>query len=41
MRIQLRNGSVQILGLKELIKMNRKSARAQDIEDVLALESLL
>jgi len=40
-RIQLRNGSVQILGLKELIKMKRKSARAQDIEDVLALESLL
>jgi len=40
-RIQLRNGSVQILDLKELIKMKRKSARAQDIEDVLALETLL
>jgi hypothetical protein len=39
-RIQLRNGSVQILDLKELIKMKRKSARPQDIEDVLALEKL-
>ncbi len=40
-RIQLRNGPVQILDLKELIKMKRNSARAQDIEDVLALERLL
>ena len=39
-RIQLSNGSVQILDLKELIKMKRKSARPQDIEDVLALEKL-
>lgn len=39
-RIQLRNGPVQILDLKELIKMKRNSARAQDIEDVLALERL-
>jgi hypothetical protein len=39
-RIQLINGSVQILDLKELIKMKRKSARPQDIEDVLALEKL-
>ena len=39
-RIQLRNGTVQILDLKELIKMKRKSARPQDIEDVLALEKL-
>ena len=40
-RIQLRNGPVQILVLKELIKMKRKSARPQDIEDVHALEKLL
>jgi len=40
-RIQLSNGPVQILDLKELIKMKRKSARPQDIEDVLALERLL
>jgi predicted nucleotidyltransferase len=39
-RIQLSNGPVQILVLKELIKMKRKSARPQDIEDVLALERL-
>ena len=40
-RIQLRNGPVQILDLKELIKMKRKSVRPQDIEDVHALERLL
>ena len=40
-RIQLVNGPIQILNLKELIKMKRESARPQDIEDVFALERLL
>ena len=40
-RIQLSNGPVQILALKELIKKKRKSTRPQDIEDVHALERLL
>ncbi len=40
-RIQLSTGPVQVLALKELIKMKRKSARPQDIEDVHALERLL
>ena len=40
-RIQLRNGPVQVLALRELIKMKRKSTRPQDIEDVHALERLL
>jgi len=40
-RIELSNGPVQVLALKELIKMKRKSARPQDIEDVHALERLL
>ena len=40
-RIELANGPIQILDLKELIKMKRESARPQDIEDVRALERLL
>lgn len=40
-RIQLAGGSIQILGIRELIKMKRASARPQDIEDVSALEQLL
>ncbi len=40
-RIELSNGPVQVLALKELIKMKRKSARPQDIEDLHALERLL
>lgn len=31
-RIQLADGSIQILALRELIKMKRESARPQDIE---------
>lgn len=40
-RIQLASGPVQILDLRELIKMKRESGRPQDIEDVHALERLL
>jgi hypothetical protein len=40
-RIQLADGPIQILDLRELIKMKRESARPQDIEDVQALERLL
>jgi hypothetical protein len=40
-RIQLADGPIQILDLRELIKMKRESARPQDIEDVHALERLL
>ena len=40
-RIQLADGPIQILDLKELIKMKRESARPQDIEDVHALEKLI
>lgn len=40
-RIQLASGPVQILDLRELIKMKRESARPQDLEDVQALERLL
>ena len=40
-RIQLVDGPIQILDLRELIKMKRESARPQDIEDVNALERLL
>ncbi len=40
-RIELADGSVQILSLKDLIDMKRKSARPQDLEDVAALENLL
>ena len=40
-QIQLVSGPVQILDLRELIKMKRESARPQDIEDVHALERLL
>ncbi len=40
-RIELREGPVQILSLKDLIEMKRQSARPQDVEDVRALEKLL
>ena len=40
-RIQLADGPIQVLDLRELIKMKRESARPQDVEDVRALEQLL
>ncbi len=39
-RIQLVDGPIQILEIRELIKMKRASARPQDMEDVRALEQL-
>ncbi len=40
-RIELANGPVQILTIRDLIEMKRESGRPQDIEDVTALEKLL
>lgn len=40
-RIQLADGHVQILDIRDLIRMKRESARPQDVEDLLALEKLL
>jgi len=39
-RLDTRSGTLQILGLAELIQMKRESGRPQDIEDVKALEKL-
>jgi len=40
-RIQLADGHIQILDIRDLIRMKRESARPQDVEDVRALEKLL
>ncbi len=40
-RIALSDTTVHVLSLPDLIKMKRKSARPQDLEDVRALEKLL
>ena len=40
-RVALAGGTVQVLSLKDLIDMKRRSGRPQDIEDVTALEKLL
>ncbi len=39
-RVQLANGTVQILALGDLIGMKRAAGRPQDLEDVEALEKL-
>ncbi len=39
-RINLTDGPIQVLSIKELIDMKRQSSRPQDIEDVAALEKL-
>ena len=40
-RIELRNSTIRILSLKDLIEMKRLSGRPQDVEDVRALEKLV
>ncbi len=40
-RIQLADGHIQILDIRDLIRMKRESARPQDVEDLRALEKLL
>jgi hypothetical protein len=40
-RIELRNATIRILSLKDLIEMKRLSGRPQDVEDVRALEKLV
>jgi hypothetical protein len=39
-RMNTADGSVQVLGLKDLIEMKRASGRPQDLEDANALERL-
>ena len=39
-RIDLTDGPIQVLSIKDLIDMKRQSSRPQDIEDVAALEKL-
>lgn len=39
-RIDLTDGPIQVLSIKDLIDMKRQSGRPQDIEDVAALEKL-
>lgn len=39
-RIDLADGPIQVLSIKDLIDMKRQSSRPQDIEDIAALEKL-
>ena len=39
-RVELPTGTIQVLSRKNLIDMKRQSGRAQDLEDVAALEKL-
>jgi len=39
-RVTTGDGSIYVLGLEDLIAMKRRSGRAQDLEDVSALERL-